>query len=123
MVIRGEQMAALSDAAAVAFEDRVLGHLKRCFPELCGEREEADLRGAIRYGIQRAGTYGVVMQRDVCRYIDLMMVFGRDFDRGAGLPGAAEILQDTDFESGTARIEFLYARAKSARSLPSDSLV
>ena len=34
----------------------------------------------VQYGIKRAAVYGFTAKRDVCKYIDLMILFGRDFD-------------------------------------------
>jgi hypothetical protein len=117
MLIRAEQMTAFSRAAFAAFEDRMLLHIQRSFPAVFEKLGEVRVCEAIRYGIQRARTYGLTTQRDVCKYIDLMMEFGRDFDTEGTLAGAAEILKDPDFETDTARIEHLYAWAKDSHAV------
>ena len=80
MVIRRRQMAMFSGTALQSFEDRVAAHLNRCFPDQCKLLGEPSLRGTIRYGIERASQHGINAEREVCKYIDLMVVFGRDFD-------------------------------------------
>jgi hypothetical protein len=112
MVIRQEQMSALAKGGATAFEDRMVVHLNKCFPGRCQKLPEVQVRETIRLGIDRAAGYGVSTERDVCKYIDLMMVFGRDFDERADLPWASRILNDLVLKDGTARIERLYTVAK-----------
>ncbi|MBZ5626545.1 MAG: hypothetical protein LAQ69_48870 [Acidobacteriia bacterium] len=92
LVIRQQQMAAFAQAAVKSFDDRVVIHLNKFFPEQCGTLGEPQLREFIRYGVERANTYGIVAERDVCKYIDLMAVFGRDFDTDPRLRWAGVIL-------------------------------
>ena len=112
MVIRTEQVDTFADASLSDFEGRVLIHLRKCFPDRCAKSDEASLRGAIRYGIQRASAYGITAERDVCKYIDLMVVLGRDFDRDPNLPWAAEILTGRRWRTPTLRIDHLYQTAQ-----------
>jgi hypothetical protein len=112
MVIRKEQMSALAGNAAADFENRMVVHLKKCFPAECEKLQEQRVRETIRYGMDRAAQYGVKTERDVCKYIDVMMVFGRDFDQRADLPWAAQILNDMVLKTPTARIERLVEVAK-----------
>ena len=90
--IRSQQLAVFSQAEARKFEEWTVAHLKRFFPKQCAATSETRLCEAIGYGIQRSATYGITAKSDVCRYIDLMIVFGRDFDTDKKLPWAGEIL-------------------------------
>lgn len=81
LTIRKEQMAVFADAVIKDFEGRMLAHLREHFPRQYEGVGEAGAREMIRYGIERAAAYDIREERDVCRYIDLMMVLGRDFDR------------------------------------------
>jgi hypothetical protein len=94
VVIRKDQEAELVKAKVKVFEDRVIAHVRQFFPEESGRLDEPELRETIRYGMGRAETYGLVSERDVCWYIDMMFAFGRDFDVDPDLPWAAEILND-----------------------------
>src|ERR1700681_3763804 len=107
MVIRSAQMDAFSENASQAFEDRMMAHLNRCFPDQCGAMQEAGVRETIRYGIEQAADHGITAQRDVCKYIDLMVVFGRDFDRDPAVPWASSILNDRALIDPTVRTETL----------------
>lgn len=75
------------------FEDLVLAHLKKFFPNQCKALGEARIRETIRYGVDRARGYQIVAERDVCKYIDLVIVLGRDFDTDDELPWAGRILR------------------------------
>jgi len=85
-------MAVFAEVETKKFVDRMVVHLKKFFPKQCEVTGEPQLRETIRYGIKRAKIYGIVTERDVCKYIDLMVVLGRDFDADKRFPWAGEIL-------------------------------
>jgi hypothetical protein len=80
MVISTEQMAQLQRASISSFETRMLDHLKRCFPKVCASQTELEIREEIRRGIQKAVAYGFGNELEICKFINLMCFFGRDFD-------------------------------------------
>jgi hypothetical protein len=90
--MRREQLAAFSEVEFRKFEDWMVAHLNRFFPRECRAMGEAKLRGTVRYGIQRAAAYGLKAKRDVCKYIDVMIVLGNDFDKDKRHGWAREIL-------------------------------
>jgi hypothetical protein len=112
MVIRHDQMKTFSEGASADFENRMVIHLNKCFPAECETLQEPGVRETIHYGIKRSANYSVSAERDVCKYIDLMMVFGRDFDTRADLPWASRILNDGVLKNPTARMERLFTVAK-----------
>jgi hypothetical protein len=92
LTIRREQFAILAEAEVQKFEEWMVVHLRRFFPKQCTVAGDAQLRETIRYGIRRAAVHGITVKRDVAKYIDLMIVFGRDFDTDGRMRWAAEIL-------------------------------
>jgi hypothetical protein len=112
MIIRAEQFAALSDAVAKRFEDRVVVHLQKCFPKECGLWGEPAVRDLIQFGIGRASAYKITTERDICKYIDVMVVFGRDFDRDPRFPWVPVILNDRALYEPTRRLETLYEEGR-----------
>ncbi|NMO13587.1 hypothetical protein HPC49_01260 [Pyxidicoccus fallax] len=110
-IIRDAQLSALRKVQIRRFEAWVESHLQRHFPEACEAAGEAQVRGDIRHGIARAGAYGITAERQVCQYIDLMFVLGRDFDMDPSLPWAGEILREESGISERERIRLLYVRA------------
>jgi hypothetical protein len=92
LTIRQAQFAVLSQLEVQKFEDWMLVHLKKFFPRQCAALGDTRLRETIQHGIERAAVYGLTSKRDVCKYIDLMIVFGRDFDTDRRYRWAGEIL-------------------------------
>ena len=108
LIIRKEQMEALEQAVLEGFEDRMVVHLQGFFPGRCAELGDDGMREMVRYGMERAKSYGIVNELDVCRYIDLMIFFGRDFDTDPETPWAGRILSMESLTDPTAKIDRLY---------------
>jgi hypothetical protein len=68
----------------------------------------AALDAFVSDGIQRATAYGIEDNSDITVYLDLMIVFGREFDQ---LPWACAILEDSDISSSADRVAWLYDAA------------
>ncbi len=102
---------AFKEKARGRFEDRMIEHLRRCFPSQFDDPGEEALRELIRAGVDKANGYGFVAERDVCKFIDLMVVFGEKFDKDRSLPWAREILSDPEEEDPSERIERLFDAA------------
>lgn len=107
LIIRKEQMHVFSEAAVQEFQEWMLVHMRKFFPA-CRNASEPFLRELIRYGTERANLHAIRTCRDVCNYIDLMIVLGRDFDER--FPWAWSIL-NTDGASAI-RMEWLTASAQ-----------
>jgi hypothetical protein len=108
--IRKEQLAILEKKEIEKFGERMVAHLRKVFPERSEVLGDNGLRDLIRYGVLRSASYRIVAERDVCKYIDLMMVFGRDFDQSRQYSWAAAIL---NAKKGPARkMKVLFKTAK-----------
>ena len=92
LTIRQAQFAVLSQVEVRKFEDWMLVHLKKFFPRQSAALGDTQLRETVRHGIEQAAGYGLTARCDVCKYIDLMIVFGRNFDTDRRFPWAGEIL-------------------------------
>jgi hypothetical protein len=110
LTIRTEQLAVFAEVETKKFVDRMVIHLKKFFPEQCEVMDESQMGETIRYGIKRAAAYGITIKRDVSKYVDVMVVFGRDFDRDPGLPWARTILADAAADP-TVKVNRLYVTA------------
>jgi hypothetical protein len=110
--IRKEQLAAFGPIGKKAFEDRMIAHLRKVFLEQCGPLDEPKLRELIRHGTQRAASYHIISERDVCKFIDLTILYGRDFDKDPALPWAQSVLQNRAIRNPTSKIERLYKAAR-----------
>jgi hypothetical protein len=110
LAVRAAQIAALSQAEVQKFEDWMIAHIRQFFSKQCGALQESQLRELIQYGIKRAANHGIVSERDVCKFIDLMIVFGRDFDTDKQLPWAGRILANR--RTARSKIRSLYEAAE-----------
>jgi hypothetical protein len=111
LTIRQDQAEVFRQNALRKFEDRMITHIGKFFPKEFAALGEAKTRETIQYGIKRAKSYGIVAERDVCKYIDLMVVFGRDFDRDKRLPWARSVLEDPTLRGPSDRTDRLYKAA------------
>ena len=109
LTIRPEQLRFFSDLAERSFEDWLLSHVKKFFPAQFDAVGEADIHEIIRRGRERASQHGFRARRDVCKYIDLMIVLGRDFDTDVRTQWAAEILARSGDREATMRALFAAA--------------
>ena len=112
--IRPEQFAVFQKAALEEFEGLMVIHLSKFFPARVTELGEPNVRDLIRYGIQRAASYRISQEPEVCKYIGIMVVFGRDFDRDPQLPWASAILGNPNFPSSSVRVTELHEAAVAA---------
>jgi hypothetical protein len=80
LVIRKQQMAALSASRVVDFEIRMVAHLQRCFPPWSQALGPDLLRGFVVRGMQQAHRYGIETELDIARYLHARQALGDDFD-------------------------------------------
>ncbi len=116
MIIRREQMQALEAYMRDRFVSSTVAHVERFFPERCERLGEDGVREWVDHGIERAGAYGIVAERDVSKYIDVQFAFGRDFDTDPQCPWAAAVLTDETIGTPRERVEGLGDAALEQRS-------
>ena len=99
LTIRREQMEAFSKAMRRRFEDRLVVHLRRKFLDDYKKLGEQGVRARAQAGIERAAGYGVTIECDVARFVELMFRLTESFDTDPQYPWAAEVLGDADMGS------------------------
>jgi hypothetical protein len=112
MVIRAAQKSAFENHRVDEFVSDMLAHVNRCFPARASDLGKEKVYETIRNGIDRARSYGFTASRDVCKYIDLMMVFGPGFDHDPDLPWAESILNEARRRDASAKMDHLFRTAK-----------
>ena len=118
LVIRNAQMTALGKATEAAFRERAFEHLARIIPEVCGAMTHEHILESIDYAILRCRSLGAERELDVLRYLNLMYVFGFEFEQ---LPWVQRILAEKSMRP-EARMEWLkdhaiYVAGKEAESV------
>ncbi len=112
LVIRAEQIRIFEQQDLERFELRMLEHLVEFFPVRCGGLGQEEIRQTIRHAVQRAALFGIVIERDVAKYVDLTVIFGKNFDSDPALPWVGRILGSPETENGTDRINRLWTEAE-----------
>jgi hypothetical protein len=101
LTIRRAQMDVFVAAARERFVNEMVEHVKRYFPSQYRKLGDAGLRNTLTETVHKAKTYGFSSKRDVCKFINVAMMFGPDFDRS--LPLFPTILAGPEHPSIKAR--------------------
>lgn len=112
--LRKEQMKIFEQVAAKDFEQRVTLEVRKHSADRCASMDDAALSEFTCYGIERAKTYGIVSESDVCKYLSVMLALGKDFDRDPRYPWATKTLADPTLAAPGARVSRLAAEALGA---------
>jgi len=107
LIIRDDQKEVLGNYMLKKFENALVDHLNQYFPEKCRALGETGVLENIRLGIERAKSYGIVIEYQVSLYINLMFTLGRNFDSDPDLPWAIETLKDPSLDGTSEKIETL----------------
>jgi hypothetical protein len=66
----------------------------------------------IQYGIKRAASYGIQLENDVRKYIEVMLLLGPDFDKDPKYPWATSILTDKNLTDPKVKADRVYETAR-----------
>ena len=110
LTIRPAQMEVLARVLDAGTEDRALAHLRNCIPEVCATLSETELREIVHWGRKRSRRYGIEREYDFFRYLNLMFMFGFEFDTDPQYPWAARTLNANSMRP-VAKIDLLMDHA------------
>lgn len=108
--IRDEQIKAMADAALQNFEKEMVQHIKEFAPKHSEVIEDEGVREVVRLGIERAGDYGFTKRGPIRFYIELMFMFGSDFDTDFQMPWAEGVLTNDLIKDEMERADFLHEK-------------
>jgi hypothetical protein len=111
LIIRQSQIEAFELAALQRFENDMVAHLNAFAPKHCEVIGEPAVRTGISLGIGRARRYGLTNRGPMRFYIELMFMYGCDFDSDPQCVWASDVLQSKDFPDQMARADQLYENA------------
>ena len=106
LVIRNAQMSAFRRAALTNYMAWVKYRLRTTFDEEVAPMSDEELAEFIWAATDEANRMGIELQPDAARFVEYAACFGPEFARTNALPGAAEILNQSDVD-GTSKIEML----------------
>src|SRR4051812_3802933 len=78
--LKQEHFDAFAREAQSEFEEEMVAHLYQSFGDVCRPMGEEGVRALIKRGIDDAEGHGITSRRGVCKYLNLAVVFGADFD-------------------------------------------
>jgi len=103
MVIRKEQYEVLSQYTLGQFFQAMENYLREAYPEQTAGMSHEQLRELIAEGTERAGHYDITDENDVKRFLEYLVLYGRDFGKSAATSWAEQFLTDTNLPA-TARM-------------------
>lgn len=108
--ISKEQVDAFERELLETFADEMVEHARLYFPEQCSLMDEHQVRELIAGGIEKAQRYGIRTSRDVTLFLNLMFVFGADFDTNPSLLWSSRVFGGLH-DGGVVSVDELYERA------------
>lgn len=87
----------------------MVAHLAGFSPPLFKTLGEAQMRVAVRFGVDRAAAHDFTLRGPVRLYLEMMLLFGSHFETDPQYPWAAELLKNRDVEQ-MQRAESLYEK-------------
>ncbi len=78
--IRSKQMVAFEEKARLRFDEEMVKHSQEFSPHLTEEITEDELRVLLQQALAKAESFGFTNQGPIRLYIELMLLFGCDFD-------------------------------------------
>ena len=107
MLIREVQMEAMSESFNDDYINRIIPSLKKDCPEQCSVLGDDELRKIARYGLDHSKLYGITTETNVYCYIEMMILFGKNFDVDPDKSWASEILNNNEFIDEDEKTDFL----------------
>lgn len=105
LTIRKAQVDVFRTLALGRFETQMTDYLKQEFPARFpvatgASLETPHIETLVREGVARAARYRITAQKDVARFILLMVLIGEDFDSLESMKWTARFLQDPALPGG-----------------------
>ena len=114
-VIPGSQQAAFRASGLADLREVLVAHVRECFPKRCAALGADALPAHIEDGMRRAAAHGLTLERDISAYVELMIVFGPDFEHESRFPWASPLTEAMGLDP-SARIRAAFAGALAALS-------
>lgn len=93
--LKKHQIDVFKGKALKKFEDEMLLHVQEYFPNHFEAIGEDNVRNSIKHAFRRGKTYGLISVRNVCLYLNTMILLGSHFDIDPQYVWAKDILINT----------------------------
>ena len=107
LVIKKNQIDVFEKVMFSQFEDKMVAYLKDCHSNALADENDQKIRLLIRDGAKKAKKYGVETEWDVCRFIQLIVIYGPEYEEKN--EDIRNILED-EMLSGTSKINTLFKK-------------
>ena len=111
MIIRDDQFGVFNDTMVRNLEDRMVRHLQEFSPQHSDVIGEPGVRQVVRRGLARADKHRFTYRGPVRLYLELVYMFGSDFDIDPLYPWAGAILTAGDETDQMERAKRLHEKA------------
>ena len=91
-------MAEFETESMARYESTLLAHLRTVFAEQTQKATDSELLDFVRPSINRARAYGIVLEYDVTRFVDLTFYLGNGFDTSTDVHWANPIVTDESLQ-------------------------
>lgn len=96
LVIRPEQLRAIEDAQRGRFEEWLVAHVRRHFPDRALPMGDKALRALLQELVARAESFGFAEAHHLAEFVNLAMLLGAGFPEDPRMAWAGEILRDPE---------------------------
>ena len=108
-----QQCAAFRAQGLAELREVLLGHVIECFPAACAALGAEALGLHVERAMRRAEVHGLTLERDICAYVELTIVFGPDFECDVRHAWARPLREAREHDP-SARIQATFAGALAA---------
>ena len=94
-------MDAFAKAFVADFERAAVAELQDSYPERCEALGDAGCQKLVRYGVEKARSFGITKEYDVQAFVDLMFASSADFEMTPELGWTKAVLDEADLDGTT----------------------
>lgn len=110
--ISPDTMAQLQASRTEDFVNRAVAFVKDGYPDIAARADSASLSELVRFAVERARRHGFVSERDIVKYLSVMISLGPRFDDDPRFEQVRLPLAEMPGTPPAVRIEFLLAMAE-----------
>ncbi len=111
LIIKSKQFQAFDAASIRRLENELNRYLWKFNPKHCDVLGKSGVNTVIQRSMKKANSYGFTNKGPMRQYMELVFIFGSDFDTDPIFPWAGRILRDNDKPDQMLRVERLHVKA------------